>query len=45
MPEEIKKLIFWVIVSILVVILIVLLILKIKSKDKHYYGKNPKNRK
>ena len=45
MPEEIKKLIFWVIISILVVILIVLLILKIKSKDKHYYGKNPKNRK
>ena len=45
MPEEIKKLIFWVVVSILVVILVVLLVLKIKSKDKHYYGKNPKNRK
>ena len=45
MPEEIKRLIFWVVVSILVVILVVLLVLKIKSKDKHYYGKNPKNRK
>ena len=45
MPEEIKKLIFWVVVSILVVILVVLLVLKIKSKNKHYYGKNPKNRK
>lgn len=45
MPEEIKELIFWVVVSILVIILVVLLVLKIKSKDKHYYGKNPKNRK
>ena len=33
MPEEIKRLIFWVVVSILVVILVVLLVLKIKSKD------------
>ena len=32
MPEEIKRLIFWVVVSILVVILVVLLVLKIKSK-------------
>ena len=45
MPEEIKRLIFWVVVSILVVILVILLVLKIKSKDKYYYGKNPKNRK
>ena len=45
MPEEIKKLIFWVVVSILVVISIILVVLKIKAKDKHYYGKNPKNRK
>lgn len=45
MPEKIKELIFWVVVSILVIILVVLLVLKIKSKDKHYYGKNPKNRK
>lgn len=45
MPEEIKKLIFWVIVAILAIIFIVLIILKFKSKDKHYYGKNPKNRR
>ena len=45
MPEEIKHLIFWVVVSILLIILSVIIILKIKSKDKHYYGKNPKNKK
>ena len=44
MPEEIKNLIFWVIIGIFVVILLILIILKIKSKDKHYYGKNPKNK-
>ena len=45
MPEEIKRLIFWVVVSILAIILLVLIILKISSRNKHYYGKNPKNKK
>lgn len=45
MPEEIKSLIFWVVVSILAIILLVLIILKISSRNKHYYGKNPKNKK
>ena len=44
MPQEIKDLIFWVVVALVVVILIVFLFLKIKSRDKHYYGKNPKNK-
>ena len=45
MPEEIKRLIFWVVVSILTIILLVLIVLKISSRNKHYYGKNPKNKK
>lgn len=45
MPEEIKSLIFWVVVSILAIILLVLIVLKISSRNKHYYGKNPKNKK
>lgn len=45
MPEEIKRLIFWVVVSILAIILLVLIVLKISSRNKHYYGKNPKNKK
>ena len=45
MPEEIKSLIFWVVVSILTIILLVLIVLKISSRNKHYYGKNPKNKK
>ena len=45
MPEEIKRLIFWVVVSILAIILLVLIVLKLSSRNKHYYGKNPKNKK
>lgn len=45
MPQEIKNLIFWVIIALVVVIFIIFLFMKINSKDKHYYGKNPKNKK
>lgn len=45
MPQEIKNLIFWVVIILVVVILVVLLVLKLKARDSYYYGKNPKNRK
>ena len=45
MPQEIKNLIFWVVIVLVVIILFVLLVLKLKSKDSYYYGKNPKNKK
>ena len=45
MPQEIKNLIFWVVIVLVVIILFVLLVLKLKSKDIYYYGKNPKNKK
>ena len=45
MPQEIKDLIFWVVIVLVVIILFVLLVLKLKSRDSYYYGKNPKNKK
>lgn len=43
MPDEIKQLILVAIV-IIVIFLIVLFIVKLKSRNKHYYNKNPKNK-